>query len=168
MIELDKGLYYLEKKNKFVFDNEFVKEKGKRLKEIFNELGFNTEYISDDERDILYAKSKSFNVYNKKTKYPYDYELIESVNLDDEIRKLKAVFNDFVDIIEEEYDYLKKNEHNVLLLKTAFIVKKFLKENNVDVYMMRGSGINSFILFLIGLNKINPLLYGLDYRDFWK
>jgi DNA polymerase III alpha subunit len=168
MIEIDKGLFYLENKNKFVFDNDYVKQKGKKLVEIFNELGMNTEYISDDERDMIYAKSKGFNVYNKKTKYPFDYELIENINLDKEIEKLIHIFSEFKDIILEEYEYLKQNEHNILLLKIAFIVRNFLKENNVGVFMMRGSGINSFILFLIGLNKINPLLYGLDYKDFWK
>jgi len=168
VIELDKGLYYLEKKNKFVFENDYVKEKGKSLKEIFSELGFNTEYLSDDDRDMIYVKSKKFNTYDKKTKYSFDYELLDEINLDEEIEKIKKIFYEFESIIDKEYNYLKQNEHNILLLKIAFIVKKFLKENGVEVYMMRGSGINSFILFLLGLNKINPLLYGLDYKDFWK
>lgn len=41
-----------------------------------------------------------------------------------------------------------------------------LRENNVVWGVGRGSSVSSFCLFLIGVHKINPLIYNLDYREF--
>lgn len=41
-----------------------------------------------------------------------------------------------------------------------------LRANNVIWGVGRGSSVSSFCLFLIGVHKINPLLYNLDYREF--
>jgi len=41
-----------------------------------------------------------------------------------------------------------------------------LRSNNVVWGVSRGSSVSSFCLFLIGIHKINPLLYDLDYREF--
>ena len=41
-----------------------------------------------------------------------------------------------------------------------------LRANNVVWGVGRGSSVSSFCLFLIGVHKINPLLYNLDYREF--
>ena len=41
-----------------------------------------------------------------------------------------------------------------------------LRQNSVLWGVGRGSSVSSFCLFLIGVHKINPLLYNLDYREF--
>lgn len=41
-----------------------------------------------------------------------------------------------------------------------------LRANNVVWGVGRGSSVSSFCLFLIGVHKINPLVYDLDYREF--
>jgi DNA polymerase III alpha subunit len=41
-----------------------------------------------------------------------------------------------------------------------------LRNNNVVWGVGRGSSVSSFCLFLIGVHKINPLLYELDYKEF--
>ena len=41
-----------------------------------------------------------------------------------------------------------------------------LRANNVVWGVGRGSSVASFCLFLIGVHKINPLLYNLDHREF--
>ena len=41
-----------------------------------------------------------------------------------------------------------------------------IRANNVVWGVGRGSSVSSFCLFLIGVHKINPLLYNLDYREF--
>jgi DNA polymerase III alpha subunit len=52
-------------------------------------------------------------------------------------------------------------------LKIAFLLKRHLDSKNEKVYLMRGSGISSFIFYAMGLNKVNPLKFGLDYKNFW-
>ena len=41
-----------------------------------------------------------------------------------------------------------------------------LRQKGVIWGVGRGSSVSSFCLFLIGVHKINPLLYNLDYREF--
>lgn len=41
-----------------------------------------------------------------------------------------------------------------------------LRANNVIWGVGRGSSVSSFCLFLIGVHKINSILYDLDYREF--
>ena len=57
--------------------------------------------------------------------------------------------------------------------RDLFILLKYLKylvdtmrSNKIVWGVGRGSSVASFCLFLIGIHKINPLLYNLDHREF--
>lgn len=59
--------------------------------------------------------------------------------------------------------------------RNMFILLRYLKylvdtmrKNNIVWGVGRGSCVSSFVLFLIGINKINPLYYDLDINDFLK
>jgi DNA polymerase III alpha subunit len=41
-----------------------------------------------------------------------------------------------------------------------------MRENNIVWGVGRGSSVSSFVLFLIGIHKINSLYYGLDIKEF--
>lgn len=41
-----------------------------------------------------------------------------------------------------------------------------LRANNVVWGVGRGSSVSSYVLFIIGIHKINSIMYNLDYRDF--
>jgi DNA polymerase III alpha subunit len=58
----------------------------------------------------------------------------------------------------------KKNFTKVLQFLIYFI--DTLRANNILWGVGRGSSVASFCLFLIGVHKINPLLYALDHREF--
>jgi DNA polymerase III alpha subunit len=58
----------------------------------------------------------------------------------------------------------KKNFTKVLQFLIYFV--DTLRANNVVWGVGRGSSVSSFCLFLIGVHKINPLLYNLDHREF--
>jgi len=67
--------------------------------------------------------------------------------------------------VQLEYDlFEKKNFIRVLQFLIYFV--DTLRANNVVWGVGRGSSVSSFCLFLIGVHKINPLLYDLDYREF--
>lgn len=67
--------------------------------------------------------------------------------------------------VEEEYAlFSKKNFVRVLQFLIYFV--DTLRSNNVVWGVGRGSSVSSFCLFLIGIHKINPLTYNLDYREF--
>ena len=52
------------------------------------------------------------------------------------------------------------------VLKFLIYFVDVLRSNNIVWGVGRGSSVSSFCLFLIGIHKINPLLYNLDYREF--
>ena len=41
-----------------------------------------------------------------------------------------------------------------------------MRENKIVWGIGRGSSLASFVLFLIGINKVNPLLHNLDIHEF--
>ena len=67
--------------------------------------------------------------------------------------------------VKIEYElFQKKNFTKVLQFLIYFV--DTLRANNVVWGVGRGSSVASFCLFLIGVHKINPLLYNLDHREF--
>ena len=166
MNQLAEGLIYSEELNKFVYSNDFIMNTGLNLESVSDLLGSYAEYISDDERDLLYAKSNGIKVFDEKLR-GFNYSLSGFVDLDKEIEMLKSKNSDFAHVIQEEYDYVSQNEHNLLLLRIAFLLKKHLDKHSNGVYLMRGSGVSSYIFYAIGLNKVNPYKFGLSYMDFW-
>ena len=67
--------------------------------------------------------------------------------------------------VQMEYDlFEKKNFVRVLQFLIYFV--DTLRANNIVWGVGRGSSVASFCLFLIGVHKINPLLYNLDITEF--
>ena len=80
--------------------------------------------------------------------------LLEKCNSDQEQQR----------VIEEYKLFEEKNFLDVLRFLVYFV--DTLRQNNVVWGVGRGSSVSSFCLFLIGVHKINPLLFQLDYREF--
>jgi len=67
--------------------------------------------------------------------------------------------------VQMEYDlFEKKNFTRVLQFLIYFI--DTLRANNIVWGVGRGSSVASFCLFLIGVHKVNPLVYNLDIGEF--
>lgn len=166
MNQIANGLIYSNELNKLIYSNDFIMNSGLNLKDVSNVLGNYAEYISDDERDLLYARSNGVKTFDEQINN-FNYSLSGFVDLEREIELLKDQNPNFSNIIQKEYDYVSKNEHNLLLLRIAFLLKRHLDKTSNGVYLMRGSGVSSYIFYVIGLNKVNPYKFGLDYKDFW-
>ncbi len=69
-------------------------------------------------------------------------------------------------VADELEEFHKRNEINVLKVM-IYIVDQFRK-NNVVWGVGRGSSVSCFCLYLIGINKINPLKYDISYTEFFK
>ena len=64
-----------------------------------------------------------------------------------------------------ELDMYKKRDMYPILKMMVYLVDIF-RENNILWGVGRGSSVSSFVLYLIGINRINPLKYGLDIHEF--
>lgn len=166
MYQLSTGVIYSPELNKIFYSNEYIMSTGVNLQQVSNKLGVLAEYISDDERDLLYAKSKGIKIFDE-TPNSFDYALTKQIDIDNAINELIESNKEHELAILDEYNYIKKHEHNIMLLAMAFILKRHLNSVGSFVYLMRGSGVASFIFYLIGLNKVNPIKFGLDYKNFW-
>ena len=69
------------------------------------------------------------------------------------------------DRVKLEYELFEKKNFTKVLQFLIYFVDT-LRANNVVWGVGRGSSVASFCLFLIGVHKINPLLYNLDHREF--
>jgi len=86
---------------------------------------------------------------------------------------LKRFFNHFVDgLNKEEYNRVQEElgefEARGLgdLLRYMIYLVDVMRANNIVWGVGRGSSVASFLLYLIGINRINPMKYHLDYREF--
>ena len=69
------------------------------------------------------------------------------------------------DRIEEELDAFRERGMFPLLRYMVYLVD-FMRENNIVWGVGRGSSVASYVLYLIGVHKINSIQYGLDWREF--
>ena len=67
--------------------------------------------------------------------------------------------------VQLEYDLFEKKQFIRVLQFLIYFVDT-LRANNIVWGVGRGSSVSSFCLFLIGVHKINPMLYNLDYKEF--
>jgi DNA polymerase III alpha subunit len=60
-------------------------------------------------------------------------------------------------------------QYNMIpLLRYLKYLVDTMRENNIVWGVGRGSSVSSYVLFLIGIHKIDSIKYGLDIREFLK
>ena len=67
--------------------------------------------------------------------------------------------------VQTEYDLFEKKKFIRVLQFLIYFIDT-LRANNMVWGVGRGSSVSSFCLFLIGVHKINPMLYNLDIKEF--
>ena len=67
--------------------------------------------------------------------------------------------------VSEELIAFKKRDMNNLLRYMIYLVD-FMRENNIVWGVGRGSSVASYVLYLIGVHRIDSIQYGLDWREF--
>ena len=67
-------------------------------------------------------------------------------------------------IWEELQEYKKRDMHN--LLRYMIYLVDFMRENDIVWGVGRGSSVASYVLYLIGVHKVNSIQFDLDWREF--
>ena len=67
--------------------------------------------------------------------------------------------------VDEEYaEYANRGMDD--LLRYMIYLVDFMRENNIVWGVGRGSSVASYVLYLIGVHKIDSIQFGLDWREF--
>lgn len=135
---------------------EDIEQYTKALKE----LGINLPKISEvPKRSISgndFDKANIENWYMPKEYYELDVKKYLLEKCTDDVEKKR---------VEDEYElFERKNFVRVLQFLIYFI--NTLRKHNIVWGVGRGSSVASFCLFLIGVHKINPIEYKIDYTEF--
>jgi len=69
--------------------------------------------------------------------------------------------------VTEELDLFKSRGLIPMLIHLKFLVEHW-RENKIVWGVGRGSSISSYVLFLLGVHRIDPMLYDIDYTEFFK
>jgi DNA polymerase III alpha subunit len=69
--------------------------------------------------------------------------------------------------VNDEYSQFESKKFLDVLKFLVYFVDT-LRKNNVVWGLGRGSSVSSFCLFLIGVHKINPIVYDLDFNEFMR
>jgi DNA polymerase III alpha subunit len=67
--------------------------------------------------------------------------------------------------LEEELEAFYYHDMYDLLRYMIYLVD-FMRKNKIVWGVGRGSSVASYVLYLIGVHRINPIQYGLDWREF--
>jgi len=102
----------------------------------------------------------------------YSYKNADNWHMPDKYKQLNIV--DYIlglspkenyDRCSEELEEFKKREMFPMLQFLVYMVAE-LKHNNILWGVGRGSSVSSYILYLIGVHKIDSVKYNLDYKEF--
>jgi len=99
-------------------------------------------------------RTSSWNIPDEYLKINLEEYLSEKCNTCEE-----------ADRVAEELILFKERGLIPVLLTMIFLVDTW-RENNVVWGVGRGSSVCSFVLYLIGINRINPMKYNLSIQDF--
>jgi DNA polymerase III alpha subunit len=147
---------------------------GNKIKNVVpdNEDWVNTFNNMNKIFDLSYFINKE-QIFNNKNKYitecvntwyiPDEYAninvehyLLNKCNTLDEINRVKYELN----------EYNRRNLYNLLRFLIYFV--DTLRKNNILWGVGRGSSVSSYILYLIGIHRIDSLKYNLDIGEFLK
>ena len=67
---------------------------------------------------------------------------------------------------EELAEYDRRNMFD--LLKYMVYLVDFMRENNIVWGVGRGSSVASYVLYLIGVHKVDSVQFDLDYHEFMR
>ena len=103
----------------------------------------------------------------------YSYKNAENWNMPDEYKQLNIIDHllsktqneEQYQRVVSELEEFEKREMFPMLKFLVYMVNE-LKNNNIMWGVGRGSSVSSYILYLIGVHKVNSLKYDLDYKEF--
>jgi len=140
-----------------VFDEEielFQKYQQELLKETIVFLGAPEEKLTFDEFHDKCAEEWIFPII-------YQQIDVKAWLLD------KCKRQEEIDRVNQEY-ILYEERDLIMLLRLFIYLIDYMRKNNFIWGVGRGSSVSSYVLYLIGVHRVDSLKYGFDIRDYLK
>lgn len=112
--------------------------------------------IPTDNIESLTERASRWNIPPKYKNIDVIDYLISKCKNDNEVKRVS----------DELIEYHNRNQ--LIILNVMIYLVDIMRENNIVWGIGRGSSVASFCLFLIGINKINPMEYDIPYTEFFK
>ena len=124
------------------------------------ELIPNLKYHKSEEQTI-----EEYDLTNQENWYmPVDYKNLDIVA---HVRSVCPPWDPNYTRAEQELE-LFQSRNMLNLLKWLKYFVSISRENNIVLGVGRGSSVASYVLYLLGVHKIDSIKYNLDYREFFR
>ena len=140
--------------------------------------------LCDESDDVdLFNKAAEAQGLSKLTKYiplevdkkDFDGVLQSEWFMPDEYKDMdiyryleqKCSSNESLDRVDMEFKEYSSRGMLDLLCYMVYLVD-FMRENKIVWGVGRGSSVSSYILYLIGVHKVDSIQYGLDFNEFMR
>ncbi len=120
------------------------------------------QYLNRIEQEHLNYPVPPTTVYTNNWYIPNEYK-----DLDIEEYLVNICPEENYDRLILELDLYRKN-NMLVLLKTMKYIVDTLRSNNVVWGVGRGSSVASYVLFLLGVHKVDSIKYNLPIEEFFK
>lgn len=142
--------------SQYDFDSELVVDKSTEIENFEEALGFKLTHYKDLDIGVdEFDKIKQANWF-----MPDEYK-----NLDIEGFLVNVCpKQNYQRLIEELQEFRQRDMLDLLRWLKYFV--DTARQNNVLWGVGRGSSVASYVLYLIGVHKIDPIKYNLDYKEF--
>ena len=91
-------------------------------------------------------------------------KLMEKYQIDDPVTLRDTHTYEWIRVTEELTEYHSRGMYP--LLQYMIYLVDFMRENNIVWGVGRGSSVASYVLYLIGVHKIDSIQFDLDWREF--
>jgi DNA polymerase III alpha subunit len=137
-------------------DTEDIELFKKHQKELLSEL---IEF--EDQPNI--PVDEFHNIHSEQWTFPKEYQEIDIK----EWLLEKCKTKEEIDRVTQEL--ILYEERNLLMVLRLFIfIVDYMRKNNFIWGVGRGSSVSSYVLFLIGIHRVNSIQYNLDINDYLK
>ena len=125
-------------------------------KDLYSELAQVQQYVESSLTVEEFDKQKQQNWYMPKEYKDFDIAkwLLDQCSNDEELQRAG-----------KELLVFRERGLMMLLNYMKYLVDT-MRSNNIVWGVGRGSSVGSFVLYKIGINRINPIYYRLDFEDF--
>jgi len=117
---------------------------------------FKSDYINESVDNYFKRLSETWLIPKEYRNIDVVSFLSEKCTTEEEKQRLVLELQEFI-----------KRDQGIIINLMIYLVD-VMRENNIVWGVGRGSSVACFILYLIGINKVNPMKYGIDYREFFK